>query len=101
MKSNNEILDEFGNLIVNEVFDNQYRFILNQVNDLAETDEYRNLFSGMRVEQKKEIELYTQEILKGTIFDFLRIFEERPEFKIIYEENGQQEIGRASCRERV
>ena len=90
MKSNNEILNEFGNLVVNEVFDNQYRFILNQINDLAQTEEYRNLFSGMRVEQKKEIELYTQEILKGAIFDFLRIFEENSEYKIIYEKDGQQ-----------
>jgi len=90
MKSNNAILDEFGNLIVNEVFDNQYRFILNQISDLAQTEEYKNLFSGMQIEQKKEIELYTQEILKGAIFDFLRIFEENSEYKIIYEENRQQ-----------
>lgn len=28
--------------------------------------------------------------MSGTLFDFLKIFEEHPEFKIIYEENGQQ-----------
>ncbi|MFS4418470.1 hypothetical protein [Maribacter sp. 2307ULW6-5] len=40
--------------------------------------------------QKEEIERYTNEILKGSIFDFLRIFEENEQFKIIYQENGKQ-----------
>ncbi len=34
--------------------------------------------------QKKEIEIYTAEILKGYLFDFLRIFEENEEFRLIY-----------------
>ena len=90
MKSNAEILDEFGLLTTQEVFDNQYRYILNKIEDLARTKEYGQLFKGMSSEQKKELELYTREVLKGSIFDFLRIFEEHPEFKIIYEENGTQ-----------
>jgi hypothetical protein len=90
MKSNQEILNLFGNLVTNEVFDNQYRFILNKTYDLEQTEEYRNLFFGMDGKQKAEIELYTREILKGAIFDFFNLFEENPDFKIIYEENGQQ-----------
>jgi len=90
MKQNVEILNQFGNLIVSEVFDNQYRFILNTVEDLSQTEGYENLFLNMNDTQKKEIEHYTQEILKGAIFDFLRIFEETPEYKIIYEEDGHQ-----------
>jgi hypothetical protein len=86
----NKILNQFGNLIATEMFDSQYRFVLNKVEDLAQTDGYKNLFNGMTEEQKKEIEYYTREILKGASFDFLRIFEEHPEFKIIYEENGSQ-----------
>jgi hypothetical protein len=90
MKSNLEILNQFGNLVANEVFDNQYRFILNKINDLEQTEGYKNLFLGMTPKQKEEIEFYTREILKGAIFDFLRIFEEHPEYKIIHEESGQQ-----------
>jgi hypothetical protein len=90
MKNNKEILDDFGALVVREMFDNQYKFVLNKVEDWAQTDGYKNLFNEMSIEQKKEIEFYTREILKGATFDFLRIFEEYPEYKIIHEENGEQ-----------
>ena len=89
MKSNVEILDKFGQLVTNEVFDKQYEFILNKVEDLAQPEGYKNLFTGMNFEQKKEMELYTSEILKGSIFDFLRVFEENNTFKIVYENDGQ------------
>lgn len=87
MKSNKEILDNFGELLVKEVFDNQYRFILNEVEDLKQTDGYRNLFRSMDENQKKEMENYTKEILKGSLFDFLKIFEENEEFKIVFFES--------------
>jgi hypothetical protein len=90
MKTNAEILNEFGNLIAKEVFDNQYRFILNRVEDLSQTKGYENLFDGMSFKQKSEIEFYTREILKGALFDFLRVFEENPDFKIVYEKEGKQ-----------
>jgi len=90
MKTNNEILDEFGQIVINDVFDNQYRFILNKTEDLAMTDGYKKLFSKMDQEQKKEIKNYTKEILSGALFDFLKIFEENEKFKIVYEENGTQ-----------
>jgi hypothetical protein len=90
MEIRKKILDRFGELVATEMFDSQYRFVKNKTEDLAQTDGYKNLFNGMNVEQKSEIEYYTREILKGAAFDFLRIFEEHPEFKIVYEENGQQ-----------
>jgi len=90
MKSNKEILDEFGQIIVNEVFDNQYRFILNKTEDLALTEGYEELFSKMDANQKKEIENYTKELLSGALFDFLKIFEENEQFKIIFEEGNQK-----------
>lgn len=90
MRPKTEILNDFGKLVAQEVFDSQYKFILNKVQDLAQTEGYINLFKGMDQQQKLEIEYYTREILKGTLFDFLRIFEEHPEFKIVYEEDGKQ-----------
>jgi hypothetical protein len=89
LKTNQEILDGFGKLITNEVFDNQYKFILNKI-DLAQTDEYRNLFHNMSGIQKSEMENYTKEILKGALFDFLQIFEKNEQYKLIYEEGGKQ-----------
>ena len=90
MKSNTEILNEFGQLLTHEVFDSQYKFILNTVEDLGQTEGYRNLFNGMTEIQKQEIEYYTREILKGSLFDFLRIFEENQQFKLYYEADGHK-----------
>ena len=90
MKSNAQILDDFGQLVTNEVFNKQYEFILNKVEVLAQTEGYKNLFTVMNFEQKKEIEFYTSEILKASLFDFLRVFEENNTFKIVYENDGQQ-----------
>ncbi len=90
MKANKEILDTFGKLIVKEAFDNQLSFIKNDVKDLALTEEYMNLFKNMSKTQKTEIEHYTSEILKGFLFDILRIFEENDEFKIIFKDKNNQ-----------
>lgn len=90
MKTNAEILDEYGKLVAQKVFDSQYIFILNSVKDLSATEGYKELFGAMNVQQKKELEFYTRELLKGTLFDFLKIFEEHENFKLIYEENGRQ-----------
>ena len=90
MKSNKEILDKFGELLINGVFDNQISFINNSVVDLAKTKGYQNLFTGMNQDQKSEIEFYTKELLKGCLFDTLKIFEENDQFKLIYEEDGKQ-----------
>ncbi len=90
MKTNEEILNEFGQKVIEDCFDNQLKFILNNVDDLVQTEEYKNLFHNMSVVQKEELENYSKQLLEGVIFDFLKIFEEYPEFKIIYEENDKQ-----------
>jgi len=90
MKDNKDILDEFGRFLIQNAFDGNFRFIKNKVEDLAQTKGYENLFNSMSNEEKIEIENYTKEILKGSLFDFLKIFEENVQFKIVYEENGQQ-----------
>jgi len=90
MKNNQEILNEFGEILISQVFDNQYIFIKNSIKNLSKTEEYKNLFSDMSAIQKNEIKNYTKEILRGTLFDFLNVFEENEEFKIIYEEDNRQ-----------
>ena len=90
MKTEKGILDEFGKILIEQSFDNQYRFILNTKEDLAETEGYKNLFSQMSDIQKREIENYTFEVLKGTLFDFLKIFEEYTQFKLYYEDNDKK-----------
>lgn len=90
MKSNNEILNQFGEIIIKNVYDKQLRFIMNNIKDLSQTEGYINLFNDMSNVQKKEIEKYTKEILSGAVFDFLNLFEEDERFKLIYQEEGKQ-----------
>jgi hypothetical protein len=92
MNDKNEILDKFGKILIQQVFDNQVKFILNDLKELSKTKEYANLFKTMTEVQKNELVLYTSEILKGTLFDFLKIFEENPQYKLIYEENKGHQI---------
>ncbi|MRI64135.1 hypothetical protein EDM00_09055 [Ornithobacterium rhinotracheale] len=84
MKSNNKILNEFGNILIQNVYDNQLRFIMNSIKDLSQTEGYKNLFKDMNEIQKKEIEKYTKEILSGALFDFLNLLEENDQYKLIY-----------------
>lgn len=37
-----------------------------------------------------EIEKYTKEILEGVLFQFLKIFEENKQFKLVYEDENIQ-----------
>ncbi|WP_324025376.1 hypothetical protein QSV08_19545 [Maribacter sp. BPC-D8] len=90
MKTNQEILDEFGKILISDVFDKGYEFIKNDISDLAETEGYENLFGNMNNDQKMEIEKYTKEILEGVLFQFLKIFEENKQFKLLYENESQQ-----------
>lgn len=97
MKSNKEILDDFGRVLAADVFDNQYRFIKNDLDALAKTEGYQSLFAGMTEKQKAELELYTREILSGALFDFLKVFEEHSEFKIIHTDaSGTVDLNDAS-----
>ncbi|MEW7279743.1 hypothetical protein ABW636_14210 [Aquimarina sp. 2201CG1-2-11] len=90
MKSNQEILDEFGKLLVNNVFDQNYRMINNSVETFENTDGYKNLFKGMNSIQKKEIEGLVYALLENMLFEFLKVFEEYDQFKIYFEENSQK-----------
>jgi len=76
---------------------NQYKFILNDLEDLSNTEGIKNLFRGMTSIQKQELEWLFSEILKGTLFDFLQIFDSYPEFKILLDgKEGQIDLNKAS-----
>jgi hypothetical protein len=87
---NQEILDKFGKLLIREVFDCHYSFVKNDLADLKSTERFKNLFSNMDENQKGELEKMQYELLSGMLFDFLKIFEENREFKIIYDKEGNQ-----------
>ncbi|MCK0158800.1 hypothetical protein MWU65_16535 [Cellulophaga sp. F20128] len=47
-------------------------------------------FLKLKEEEKKEINAYIQNVILSSYFNFLRIFEENEQFKIVYEEKGKQ-----------
>jgi hypothetical protein len=55
MKDKNEILDKFGKIFIQQVFDNQYKFTLNDLKYLSETKEYANLFKTLCYKKITEI----------------------------------------------
>jgi hypothetical protein len=93
MKTNKEILDQFGKYVGSDAFDSSYGSMIEILNATCPNQMMQDkveLFSRFSSEEKKIIKEYIYDLTSGTIFDFLRIFEEHPEFKIVYEENGQQ-----------
>jgi len=93
MKSNKEILDIFGKYVGSDAFDSSYGSIIEVLDgscpNLMMKDKVE-LFNRFSDKEKKVIKEYIYELISGTLFDFLRIFEEHQEFKIVYEEEGTQ-----------
>ncbi len=93
MKSNKEILDEFGKEVVQQVFDDGFRYF-NQVlenNTKWNTGEkFSHVFNKLSDEDKEIAREYIKEVLGSAIFSFLGIFEENTKFKILFEDAHQK-----------
>ncbi len=93
MKSNEEILETLGKIIVSKVFDQFYQG-LNKIiyegtpNPLNK--KYHEIFDKLLKEDKDLLREYSVKNTTSVIFDMLNIFEENENFKLIYEENGKQ-----------
>jgi hypothetical protein len=93
MKTNQEILDEFGKILVNRLLDRYYIGIKDEIMNGCKnptTQKFNQIFDELTHETKFLLKEYIFENINSVVFDVLEIFEENPEFKIIYEENGQQ-----------
>jgi len=88
MERNKQVLDEFGKILIETAFDGQMSLTKNSLEDLRNTKRFQNLFQTMNETQKKELEALSFEILSGLLFDFLKLFEENEEFKIMYVEDS-------------
>ncbi|WP_271407391.1 hypothetical protein [Tenacibaculum soleae] len=93
MKSNQEILDEFGKIITNDCFDPAYANLLGlkqKENPPLIFKEFSELFKKMNKKDFQILQKYFSESLKGILFNFLRGFEENEEFKLYYEKDEQK-----------
>lgn len=71
MKSNDKILNEFGNILIENVYDTQLRFIMNSIKDLSQTEGYTNLFKNMNEIQKKKLRNIQKKYYLGHYLIFL------------------------------
>jgi hypothetical protein len=96
MKENNEILDEFGKLVVNHVFDEMYKDfsrILHGTTDWVKAKEYTELFNKFNDQEKELAKKYIASFLSTTIFSFLDMFEIQSNFKLIFSEDEDADVG--------
>jgi hypothetical protein len=86
MKSDVEILDEFGQIVTKDVYDDLFYFISSDLDVLVQSEGVENLFADMSQIQKRELEGYIDGLLVSALFQFLKIFDENPQFKLLFED---------------
>ncbi|MBF7091004.1 hypothetical protein IUY40_05580 [Flavobacterium sp. ALJ2] len=93
MKTNQEILDNYGKLVVNEIIDRQYKGVSKAIFQGLKNptmQRYNKIFDKLNQEEKELLKSFIYENTNSLVFDFLRIFEENDEYKLVYEEEGKQ-----------
>ena len=93
MESNKNVLDDFGKLVVNNIYDdgiNYFTQLKNNQTKWGTGKEYTDVFNKLNEIDKLTLQNYVDQTIRTTIFGFLGIFEENENFKIIFEENGKQ-----------
>lgn len=83
MQSNKEILEEFGKILIDKAHDPVLEMISHNIKT--------NIQKAESPEQLlRKIDQLLKDAFQSTMFQFLDIFEEREDYKLIYEENGKQ-----------
>jgi hypothetical protein len=93
MKTNKEILDEFGQLVVENVYDDGVRYfyqILDGTTKWNSGEKYTEIFKKLPEKEKLIAKEYIHDLVSTSIFAFLKILEEHPQFKLYYQNNGQK-----------
>ncbi|SDE29005.1 hypothetical protein [Riemerella columbipharyngis] len=93
MKSNDEILNEYGKKLIEFSFDPAIGNLLSlriKDNPPIIFEDYVNLFKKIDSEDFVILQKYLEESIGGVLFNILRIFEEDERFRLIYEEDGKQ-----------
>jgi len=93
MKTNKEILDEFGKKIIIDCFDPTYMNLAGLREKKAPPiifENFSNLFKKMNDEDFKILQEYFKESLEGLLFNILRVFEENEQFKLYFENENQK-----------
>ncbi|GAL60695.1 hypothetical protein [Algibacter lectus] len=79
MKTNQEILDLFGRILIEGAYNSNFEIIKHNIE-----------MSTNSKEESAKITHLVKEGLEGVFFEFLKIFEEYQEFKLYYEKDGEK-----------
>lgn len=93
MKSNEDILNEFGKKIIEDCIDpalGNLSSLRKKENPPILFKEYTELFKKLDDNDFKILKKYLAESLGGLTFNILRVFEENEQFKISYDNDGNQ-----------
>lgn len=93
MKSNKDILDDFGKKVIENSFDPSIGNLVSlraKQNPPALFKDYVDMLKKLSEEDFNILKKYLGESIGNAMFNILKVFEEHPEFKIVYEENGKQ-----------
>lgn len=93
MKLNQEILDELGKIVVNDIVDRNYKTIEKIIfkgTPNPNKAKYYEAFSSLNESEKTLVKDFFIKNSHNLIFDFLKIFSENSQFKLIYEEGSEQ-----------
>lgn len=87
MKKDNEILDLFGKIFAEEVFDANLMLLIQST---KYGDLYNGMFKNLSEEQKKEYINFFHTNFSNIFFSFFKIFEDYEEFNISFEGTNQK-----------
>ncbi len=93
MKSNKDILNKLGEILTEDIVDRYYKGVDRGLFEGFRSINYQglnDLFSKVSNEEKDILKKFIVKSYHSIICDFLNIFEENEEFKLIYEEDGKQ-----------
>ena len=93
IKTNQEILDEFGKLLINDVLDRYYKnidYIVENGYKNPTMLHYNELFLKLNEKEKRNLIQFILENINSVMFDFLDLFEQNEKFKLVYEEDQKQ-----------
>ncbi len=91
----NEILDKLGEVIIETIYNKQLnsfeKIVKGESNNFNMLD-INKLFSKLTEEEKGNLISLNKEIIEDVLFDFLKIFDEKEDYKLMYVKEGFKDV---------
>ena len=92
MNNKQEILNEFGKILVENTYDDGIKYfkqILNYNTKWGHGKDYSDMFNRLENEDQKILQDYLHESFSTMLFSFMKIFEESEKFRLMYKQEGE------------